>query len=100
MKGFNASLPEPPARVHVKPSNDQKLIDLLMIGHGDKAFTSFSAEFESQVPNPWQGEIERVTPGWYQRGGPADKTYKSESQAKSCPAEMQETFALKGGNVV
>ena len=71
-----------------------------MIGNGYEAFICFSTEFEAQIPDPWQGEIERVAPGGDQRKGTEDKPSKAENQTKRCPAEMQETFSLKDGNVV
>ena len=64
---LNATLSAPAARVQVEPSDDQQFINLLMIGDSDQAFASFPAEFESQIPDRWQGEIERESRGGNER---------------------------------
>ena len=46
-----------------------------MIGDSDQAFAGFPAEFESQIPDRWQGEIEREP-----RGGDEGRGAEYESR--------------------
>ena len=71
-----------------------------MISDIYQTFAGFPAEFESQIPDRWQGEIEREPPGWDERRGAEYESRQAEEQPEACPSEMQEPFPLEDGDVV
>lgn len=71
-----------------------------MIGDTDQAFAGFPAEFESQIPDRWQGEIEREPRSGDERRGAEYESRQAEDQPEACPSEMQEPFPLEDGDVV
>ena len=57
-----------------------------MIGDSYQTFAGFPAEFESQIPDRWQGEIERQPRGRDERRVAEYESRQAEDQAEACPS--------------